>query len=63
MAYDPQKHHRRSIRLKGYDYIQAGAYFITIWPFLHIPRFSRMLPFTPILIAPGAVSFTVSLLT
>ncbi len=28
--YDPQKHHRRSIRLKGYDYSQAGAYFVTI---------------------------------
>src|SRR4030042_4209044 len=26
----PEKHHRRSIRLKGYDYSQAGAYFITI---------------------------------
>jgi len=23
-------HHRRSMRLKGYDYSQAGAYFITI---------------------------------
>ncbi len=30
MKYDPQIHHRRSIRLKGYDYTQAGAYFITI---------------------------------
>jgi putative transposase len=30
MKYDPQIHHRRSIRLKGYDYAQAGAYFITI---------------------------------
>lgn len=30
MKYDPQKHHRRSIRLKGYDYTRAGAYFITI---------------------------------
>ena len=28
--FNPQKHHRRSIRLKGYDYIQAGAYFITL---------------------------------
>jgi REP element-mobilizing transposase RayT len=28
--YDPHKHHRRSIRLKGYDYSQEGAYFITI---------------------------------
>ena len=30
MPYDPNRHHRRSIRLKGYDYSQAGAYFITI---------------------------------
>lgn len=30
MKYDSQIHHRRSIRLKGYDYTQAGAYFITI---------------------------------
>jgi len=28
--YDPQRHHRRSIRLKGYDYAQAGSYFVTI---------------------------------
>lgn len=28
--FDPQKHHRRSIRLQGYDYSQAGAYFVTI---------------------------------
>jgi putative transposase len=27
--YDPNKHHRRSIRLKGYDYAQAGRYFVT----------------------------------
>jgi REP element-mobilizing transposase RayT len=30
MPYEPQKHHRRSIRLKGYDYTQAGAYFVTL---------------------------------
>ena len=30
MKYDPAKHHRRSIRLKGYDYSQAGFYFVTI---------------------------------
>ena len=28
--FDPQKHHRRSIRVKGYDYSQAGAYYVTI---------------------------------
>jgi putative transposase len=30
MKYNPQKHHRRSIRLPDYDYSQPGAYFITI---------------------------------
>ena len=30
MGDDHERHHRRSIRLKGYDYSQAGAYFITL---------------------------------
>ncbi|OIP94906.1 hypothetical protein AUK40_06560 [Candidatus Wirthbacteria bacterium CG2_30_54_11] len=30
MIYAPRRHHRRSIRLQGYDYSQAGAYFITL---------------------------------
>ena len=30
MAYDPSRHHRRSIRLRGYDYALPGAYFVTI---------------------------------
>lgn len=30
MPFDSFKHHRRSIRLRGYDYSQAGAYFLTI---------------------------------
>jgi putative transposase len=30
MGYNPEIHHRRSIRLKGYDYGQSGLYFITI---------------------------------
>ena len=28
--YDPAKHHRRSVRLQGYDYAQGGACFVTI---------------------------------
>ena len=28
--FNPNIHHRKSIRLKGYDYSQAGFYFITI---------------------------------
>jgi REP element-mobilizing transposase RayT len=30
MAYDPEKHHRRSIRLSGHDYAGGGLYFVTI---------------------------------
>ena len=30
MKYNPAIHHRRSIRLKEYDYSQAGIYFVTI---------------------------------
>jgi len=30
MEYDAAKHHRRSIRLPGYDYRSPGAYFVTI---------------------------------
>lgn len=30
IRYAPEKHHRRSIHLKDYDYSQSGAYFITI---------------------------------
>ena len=30
MKYNPDLHHRRSIRLKEYDYSKAGLYFITI---------------------------------
>ena len=30
MTYNPDKHHRRSIRLRDYDYSSTGAYFVTI---------------------------------
>ncbi len=30
MRYDPEIHHRRSIRLHGYDYSRPGMYFVTI---------------------------------
>ena len=33
MRYDPEKHHRRSARLKDYDYAQEGAYVVTICTF------------------------------
>lgn len=30
MNYNPSRHHRRSIRLKNYDYTKAACYFVTI---------------------------------
>jgi putative transposase len=30
MKYNPDLHHRRSLRIKGFDYSSSGAYFITI---------------------------------
>ncbi len=30
MPFNPDIHHRRSIRLKDYDYSSAGAYFVTL---------------------------------
>lgn len=30
MPCDPEQHHRRSIRLPGYDYAEPGACFVTI---------------------------------
>ncbi len=30
MAYNPEIHHRHSIRLKDYYYSQTGAYFVTL---------------------------------
>lgn len=30
MKYNPRLHNRRTMRLKGYDYSQSGAYFVSI---------------------------------
>ncbi len=30
MTFNPEIHHRRSIRLQGHDYSQNGAYFVTV---------------------------------
>ena len=35
MQYNPENHQRRSTRLKGFDYSQPGAYFITICTYHH----------------------------
>jgi REP element-mobilizing transposase RayT len=42
MPYNPTIHHRRTIRLKGYDYSQAGLYFVTICCQNNVCRFGRI---------------------
>ena len=42
MKYNPEIHKRRSIRLKGYDYSQAGLYFITICCHGRVCRFGHI---------------------
>jgi putative transposase len=43
MAYDPSIHHRRSIRLNGFDYTQLGAYFVTIVAHRRLPIFGEII--------------------
>lgn len=40
--FDPKKHHRKSIRLQGYDYAQAGAYYVTIVTYQRDCLFGRI---------------------
>jgi len=42
MNYNPDIHHRHSIRLKGYDYSQAGLYFVTICTQNHLCLFGKI---------------------
>jgi putative transposase len=43
MPYDPHKHHRRSIRLPGYDDRQPGYYFVTVCIHRHQPLLGRVI--------------------
>jgi len=57
MSYTPLIHHRRSIRLKGYDYSQSGMYFITICCQNHICRFGKIENGKMILNDAGQIAF------
>ena len=53
--YDPKRHHRRSIRLKGYDYTQPGAYFVTTCTHNREPLFGRVVDGEMVLNALGEI--------
>jgi putative transposase len=42
LKFVPIQHHRRSIRLPGYDYAQSGAYFITIVTYQRVCLFGKI---------------------
>lgn len=42
MVYDPRKHNRRSMRLKGYDYTKEGLYFVSICCQNKVHRFGEI---------------------
>ncbi|VGO22077.1 transposase [Pontiella sulfatireligans] len=45
MTYNPEIHHRRSIRLKGHDYAGGGLYFVTICAHREFIAAAKGLPF------------------
>ncbi|TDG35101.1 hypothetical protein EZJ43_15355 [Pedobacter changchengzhani] len=57
MKYNPLIHHRKSIRLKGYDYSKAGAYFITICCEDRRHRFGKILAHKMILNQLGTIAY------
>ncbi|MDF1514734.1 MAG: hypothetical protein P1S60_13075 [Anaerolineae bacterium] len=42
MKYNPEVHHRRSVRYPGYDYRQSGAYFVTLCAYQKAAIFGRI---------------------
>jgi putative transposase len=44
-SYNSKIHHRQSIRLRGYDYSQVGAYFITICTYQRECMFGEVVDF------------------
>jgi putative transposase len=42
MIFNPNIHHRKSIRLQGYDYSQTGLYFITVCTHDRLPLFGKI---------------------
>jgi putative transposase len=42
VSYDPERHHRRSIRIPGFDYAAPGWYFVTVCGLDREPLFGRV---------------------
>ena len=58
IKYNPEIHHRRSIRIKEYDYSHEGLYFITICTFNHACLFGHLDNGDVVLTAYGEIANT-----
>ena len=54
-SYDPERHHRRSKRLLGYDYRSPGSYFVTLTMQRRRPLFGAIHGGVLLLSAAGAM--------
>jgi hypothetical protein len=59
MKYNPEIHHRKTVRLKEYDYSQAGYYFVTICTHKREKLFGEIKDGKNVLNEFGKVSFKV----
>lgn len=59
MRYNRDVHRRRSIRLRGFDYSQPGAYFITVCTHQRAPLFGDVVNGAMVLNAAGVIVDTV----
>jgi REP element-mobilizing transposase RayT len=57
MPYNSHIHHRRSVRLKGYDYSQEGLYFVTICCQDKICRFGKIVDGEMVLNENGKIAY------
>ena len=55
MTNNPTSHRRKSIRLQGYDYSQAGLYFITVCTHNRVPLFGEIVDGVMALNAAGQI--------
>lgn len=58
MSYDPKLHHRKSIRLKDYDYSLPGKYFLTLNCHKGVHRFGEIVNDKMIYSKLGEIAFS-----
>jgi len=59
MKFNPDAHHRKTIRLREYDYSQAGFYFVTICTQDRVPLFGNIVDGAMLLNGAGRMVQTV----